>query len=270
MPEQPRYDVRRYGSVGSTNTLLLGEARRGAPAGVVVVADHQTGGRGRLGRRWEAPPGTCLLVSVLLRPVLEAGELHRCTAAVALATADACERVAGVAPVLKWPNDLLVGERKLAGVLGESDPHAPGGPPGSTAVVVGVGCNVDWPGPEGAGGTSLAAAAGRPVDREALLDALLGALAPREVALGTEGGRRALAADLRRRCATLGTSVRVDLAGEQVAGTAVDLTDAGHLVVEAGGTRRVLAAGDVVHLRPSGRPSGRPAGGPSGPGATGK
>lgn len=252
MPEAPFHDVRHVASVGSTNTLLLGEARHGAPAGVVVVADHQTAGRGRLGRRWEAPPGTCLLVSVLLRPVLDAASLHLCTVVVALATADACERVAGVVPALKWPNDLLVGGRKLAGVLGEADPHAPGGPPGSTAVVVGVGCNVDWPGPEGAGGTSLAAEAGRPVDRTALLDALLEALGPRERALGSEGGRRALAQELRRRCATLGTEVRVDLAEGPVVGTAVDLTDAGRLVVEAGGARRVVAAGDVVHLRPSG------------------
>jgi BirA family biotin operon repressor/biotin-[acetyl-CoA-carboxylase] ligase len=148
-------DVRRFDSLDSTNTYLLAEARSGVPEGVVAVAEHQTAGRGRLGRRWEAPPGTCLLVSVLLRPVLEPGQLHLCTSAVALAAADACAAVAGVSPAVKWPNDLLVRGRKLAGVLAESDPAAPGGPEGSVAVVVGVGCNVDWPGPEEAGGISL-------------------------------------------------------------------------------------------------------------------
>lgn len=250
-------DVRRFASLGSTNAYLLEEARRGAPAGVVAVADHQTAGRGRLGRRWEAPPGTCLLASVLLRPALEPGELHLCTAVVALAAADACERAAGVVPAVKWPNDLLCGGRKVAGVLGESDPGAPGGPAGSVAVVVGVGVNVDWPGPDGAGGTSLSAEAGRPVDREAVLAALLASVRRRAPSLDTAAGRRALAAELRRRCATVGTPVRVELAGRTVLGTAVDCTDAGHLVVEIpGGAREVVAAGDVVHLRPPGGAAG--------------
>ena len=247
-------DVRRFATLGSTNAYLLEKARRGAPAGAVAVTDHQTAGRGRLGRRWEAPPGTCLLVSVLLRPVLEPDRLHLGTALVALAAADACQRAAGVVPAVKWPNDLLSGGRKLAGVLAESDPAAPGGPPGSVAVVVGVGVNVTWPGPEGAGGTSLSDEAGRPVDREVVLAAFLAAMRRRSPALGSPAGRRALAGELRRRCSTVGSPVRVALAGRQVVGTAVDLTDAGHLVVEtaAGGGREEVAAGDVVHLRPSG------------------
>ncbi len=255
MSPPPFGQVRRLGVVGSTNAYLLGEARRGAPAGLVAVADHQTAGRGRLGRRWEAPPGSSLLVSVLLRPVLSP-DLHLCTAAVALATASACRTVAGVWPTVKWPNDLLIGDDKLAGVLAEADAAAPGGPPGSVAVVVGVGCNVDWPGPPDAGGTSLADAAGRPVDREQLLQALLTELGPRVEALGTDDGRRGLDDELRARCRTLGQVVRVDLAGtdvveDGVVGRAVELTAEGHLVVETGDGRVVIAAGDVVHLRPA-------------------
>jgi BirA family transcriptional regulator, biotin operon repressor / biotin---[acetyl-CoA-carboxylase] ligase len=256
-------DVRRFDSLDSTNAYLLAEARGGVPEGVVAVAEHQTAGRGRLGRRWEAPTGTCLLVSVLLRPVLEPGQLHLCTSAVALAAADACAVVAGVSPAVKWPNDLLVGGRKLAGVLAESDPAAPGGPQGSVAVVVGVGCNVDWPGPEEAGGISLREAAGRPVDRLDLLQAFLDALGSRRPGLDSVVGRSALAEELRSRCETLGREVRVEMAGpteptggSAVTGLAVGLTDSGHLVVETADGRREVAAGDVVHLRPSGRPAG--------------
>jgi BirA family biotin operon repressor/biotin-[acetyl-CoA-carboxylase] ligase len=251
MSPAPRFDVRRFDSIPSTNSTLLAEARRGAPEGLVVVADHQTAGRGRLGRRWEAPPGTCLLVSVLLRPALAADRLHLCTAVVSLAAADACLEAAGVAPLLKWPNDLLVSGRKVAGVLAESDPAAAGGPPGSVAVVVGMGCNVDWPGPPDAAGTGLSEAAGRPVDRDALLGAFLDALAARRADLDDPAGRARIADEVRRRSGTLGAQVRVEREGSPpLTGTAVDLTPDGHLVVETAGGRVAVAAGDVVHVRP--------------------
>src|SRR5687768_17788881 len=104
-------DVRRVDEIDSTNTALLAEAKAGAPEGVVLVADHQTAGRGRLGRTWEAPPGASLLVSVLLRPDVSSVELV--TMAAGLAMAEAVEQVAGVDARLKWPNDLVVGDRKL-------------------------------------------------------------------------------------------------------------------------------------------------------------
>ena len=242
-------DVRRLGTVTSTNSYLLKEARRGAPEGLVAVAEHQTAGRGRLGRRWEAPPGACLLVSVLFRPILDPARLHLCTAAVALSAAEACRSMAGIWPTVKWPNDLLVGEGKLAGVLAEVDPDAPGGPEGSVAVVVGIGVNIDYPGPEGAGGTSLREETGRGVDRLLLLDALLGELDPRSAALHSAAGQESLAAELRGRCRTLGQAVRVELSEGTIVGIAVDLTVDGHLVIETGTGRREVAAGDVVHLR---------------------
>jgi BirA family biotin operon repressor/biotin-[acetyl-CoA-carboxylase] ligase len=256
MSADPPFEVRRFDSIGSTNSYLLDQARQGAPEWLVAVADHQTQGRGRLGRRWEAPPGTGLLVSVLLRPVLPPERLHLCAATVALATADACAQVAGVDATLKWPNDLVLGDRKVAGVLAESDSSAPGGPAGSVAVVVGVGCNVDWPGPPDVGGTSLSEAAGRPVDRDALLDALLHSLAGRYPALADPAGGGRITEEVRRRSATLGRRVRVERAGDPLVGKAIDLTEEGHLVVETTRGRVAVATGDVVLLRPDQGPEG--------------
>src|SRR5580692_11563429 len=105
------WDVQRFDEVDSTNAYLLRQARLGAPEGAVAVAEHQSAGRGRLDRRWEAPPGASLLVSVLFRPEFDPAELHLCTAAVALAGAEACREVARVGAVLKWPNDLLADDR---------------------------------------------------------------------------------------------------------------------------------------------------------------
>ena len=145
------WDIHQLDEVGSTNTYVREQARQGAPAGLVAVADHQTAGRGRLDRRWESPPGANLLVSFLLRPGCGAGEVHLCAGAVALAGADACREVAGVEPVLKWPNDLLLDGAKLAGVLAEAEFAGDR----LKAVVVGIGINVAWPGPPDAGGTCL-------------------------------------------------------------------------------------------------------------------
>jgi BirA family transcriptional regulator, biotin operon repressor / biotin---[acetyl-CoA-carboxylase] ligase len=242
------WDIHWLDEVGSTNTYVRDRARQGAPEGLVAVAEHQTAGRGRLDRRWESPPGANLLVSVLLRPRCGGGDVHLCAGAVALAGADACREVAGVEPVLKWPNDLLLDGAKLAGVLAEAEFAGPA----LTAVVVGIGINVAWPGPEGAEGTCLddVGRTAQPVDRRDLLDHLLGALGPRLALLDEAAGRRVLAQEVRRRCATLGQDVRVILAGEELTGRAAAIDDSGHLLVETASGSRVVSAGDVVHLRP--------------------
>ncbi len=239
------WEIRWFEEIDSTNTYLREQARLGAPAGLVAVADYQTAGRGRLDRRWESPPGTNLLASVLLRPALGPTELHLCTTAVGLSAIDACREVAGVEAVLKWPNDLFVGGAKVAGILAEAE----FGGGGVAAVVVGIGINVGWPGPPEAGGTSLDAAGHGPVDRGPLLDRLLGALAERLVALEDASGRRALVDEGRRRCATLGQAVRVTLEGEEFTGRAVAIDDSGRLVVETASGARRVTAGDVVHVQ---------------------
>jgi BirA family transcriptional regulator, biotin operon repressor / biotin---[acetyl-CoA-carboxylase] ligase len=253
-------DVRRFASIDSTNRYLLDEARAGAPEGVVAVADHQTSGRGRLGRRWEAPAGTNLLASVLLRPPLSAGERHLASAVVCLAGRDAAREVGGVTLAVKWPNDLVAPDgRKVAGILAEADLSelAGGGSGGSApALVVGIGMNANWPStdadlPDELVGTacSLRQLAGRTIDLFALLDALLAALGPRTADLATPAGRGAQAHELEAACSTIGRRVRVELPGETFEGTATGLTGEGHLVVDVGAKRRTVVAGDVVHLR---------------------
>jgi BirA family biotin operon repressor/biotin-[acetyl-CoA-carboxylase] ligase len=260
-------DVRWEAETGSTNADAMALARDGAPEGIVVVADHQTAGRGRAGRTWTAPAEASLLMSVLLRPPAEVMDLT--TMAVAVAAAEAIESVAGFAPRLKWPNDLVwpgdgtSTDRKLAGILAEADwpagstPDAgyrPPGPDERVVVVVGIGINVAWPDDLPGDLTDIAVACNHitstSVDREDLLVALLGRLDGHYSSL-LEGDREPLLTAWRSRSATLGRRVRVDLGREEIEGIATDITPAGHLVVEAAGGPRHITVGDVVHLRPA-------------------
>ncbi len=246
MPEDPAtWTVRNFASLDSTNRYALAAARDGAAAGLVVVAEEQTAGRGRLGRSWIAPPGAALLVSVLLRPALAPDELHLLTAAGSLAMAEAVEAVCGLRPELKWPNDLLVGDRKLAGVLAEADVD------GSEvrAVVVGIGLNVEWdhfPAELAEIATSCSVETGGPVSRAAVLDAFLTRASVRFADLD------AAFAEYRARLGTLGRAVRVDRASGPLRGIAVDVAPDGTLLVETADQGIVaVTAGDVVHLRPA-------------------
>jgi BirA family biotin operon repressor/biotin-[acetyl-CoA-carboxylase] ligase len=238
-------DVRSSDETGSTNADLLSLARAGAPEGIVVLTDYQRSGRGRRHRTWLAPRGSALLASVLLRPALAPGTAHLVTMAGALAAASACEDVAGIRPGLKWPNDLVV-ERadrtaKLAGLLAESLVEGDR----LEAVVVGMGCNLTAAPP---GAVYLEALAGRPVERDELLASWLGHL---EAHYPTPSRAGSLLDDYRRRCTTLGRTVRVELESETFEGQAGDITDEGHLVVETVTGTRDVAVGDVVHLHPA-------------------
>ena len=231
------WHVHYVDQTGSTNTDLLAMARAGAPAGTVLRAGHQTGGRGRLGRSWIAPPGRALLTSILLRP--DGGASFWDTAAVAVAAASACRRLCAVQPLLKWPNDLVVGERKLAGVLAEADA-------GGGAVVVGCGLNVSLP-PDGAEAAELGARAialshlvAVPPGPADLLEVLLEEL-DHVLARGRDELRDRWVAG----SATIGRSVRVERASGDVHGTAEAIDATGALVVDG----QPIHVGDVIHLR---------------------
>lgn len=234
------HDVHWFERVDSTNRYLLQRASEGAAAGEVAVADEQTAGRGRLGRSWVAPPGSALLVSVLLRPDLAPERLHLVTLAAGLAALDALDALDGSEAVdppgplgLKWPNDVVAGDRKIAGILAEAD--------GGGAVVVGMGCNLL---PDALAPDLREIAAAVAVDREALLLAWLRAYDARLDALDR------VVADAAARSATIGRRVRVELAHDTFEGRAEALTDEGYLVVDG----RAVSAGDVVHLRPTSGP----------------
>lgn len=191
------------------------DVARQLPVGTVVVAQHQTAGRGRLGRRWEAPPGSALLASWVM-PVHDLAPL-----AAGVAAARAC----GDAVRLKWPNDLLLEGRKLGGILVERTGHK---------CLVGTGINLTWAPPGAA-----VLGAGR--------DELVARMAAEMTRWFAEDATTVLSG-WRERADTLGRRVRVMLSGETFEGVAEDIGPDGTLIV--GG--RAFAAGDVIHLRPVG------------------
>jgi len=247
------YEVEYHDRIGSTNERARELAAAGAD-GIAVVADEQTGSRGRLDREWVAPSGGVWL-SLAVRPDVPPARAPLFTLAAAVATAEAC-RDAGVDAHIKWPNDVLVGHsaseaggrggRKVAGVLTEMEGEADR----VSWLVAGVGVNANvatdaLP----ADAAALAAEAGEPIDRRRFAATLL----ERFAALTETPDRmdRILPA-WREFASTLGRRVRVDTPGGPVTGTAVDVEAPGALVVEtAEGTRRVHA-GDCEHLRDAG------------------
>jgi BirA family biotin operon repressor/biotin-[acetyl-CoA-carboxylase] ligase len=243
-------DLRIVPETGSTNDDVAALARGGAAEGLVVVAESQTGGRGRLDRRWQSPPQAGLTFSVLLRPPPSV-PAHRRTwlpLLVGEAVRSAVERLGEVESRLKWPNDVLLGpdRLKVAGVLVQAD---------DDAVVAGVGLNVTSRRPElPPGGTSLAVEAARCTLRDPLLRAVLrglGSLYRDWCATDGDPDGSGLRPAYLRACDTVGRDVRVELpGGGVVAGVAAGLDEAGRLLVATAAGMRAVSAGDVRHVRP--------------------
>ena len=232
-----------HAQTGSTNADAAALADAGAAEGCVVVADQQTAGRGRLGRSWSSPAGSGIYASVLFRP--EPDVARMLTIGAGVAVAEAIERVAGIAPVLKWPNDVYLGDRpqsgrKVAGILAEA-----GVSRGRAWVVVGFGINVlpvSFPPELALRATSLESELGRPVDRGELFAACLVRLARSYDEL--RGGRGADVVDAwrRRASSTFGRRVEWDEDGALKSGIIRNVDDEGGLIVETGaGTARVVS-----------------------------
>lgn len=250
-----------YERAGSTNDIVRERARAGQAEGLVVLAEEQVAGRGRLGRGWAAPPGSSLLLSLLLRPTwLPPTGAFALTMLASVALCEAVEQVAPVRAALKWPNDLVLPiaqpglpdappeQRKAAGILSELELDRGG----IAWAVIGIGVNVNWM-PVGvvdgrdlaAVATSVSAAASRPVERRALLRALLAQLDVRYLAL-RQGRREELFDAWRGRLAMLGQPVQVRLLPGELHGIAEDVEPSGALRVrDERGVVHMILAGDI-------------------------
>jgi BirA family biotin operon repressor/biotin-[acetyl-CoA-carboxylase] ligase len=243
--------VRYFSSIGSTNDAAMSLAADGHLEGAVVIAETQTSGRGRLGRVWFSPPGAGLYVSVILAPRLARLDPDRATAlltlAAAVALAESIQRVTGLAPAIKWPNDLLVGRRKLAGILAEGVSSSATAFPQS--VVLGFGINVStaaYPLELSARVTSIESELGRAVDRAQLCAEALAALSSRYEDLLDARFDAILGAWRSRAPAVRGARVSWVAADGPVSGTTIDIDERGALLVAARNRIERIVGGEVL------------------------
>lgn len=231
----------------STNSDAFRLAENGAEEGTVALSDSQSGGKGRLGRRWESPAGVNLYCSVILRPTLMPYEASQLTFLSAVAVADAIEGVTGLAPAIKWPNDLLLGGRKVAGLLNEMSAETDR----VGFVILGIGVNVNMTEeqfPDGlrSPATSLKIASGMPVDRAAFAVRLFTELAAAYKQFQLEGFDPVREA-WSRRCNAFGRDVAVDLGGGALRGPFAGIDrDGALLLLRPDGVVERIVSGDVT------------------------
>ena len=235
-----------FDSIDSTNTRARELARQGAAHGTVLIADHQTGGRGRRGRSFHSPAGVGIYMSVILRPRCTPQEIMHLTCAAAVAMCDAVENAAGFRPAIKWTNDLVCGKRKIAGVLTELCFDSRGN---VDFAVIGIGincCQQDDDFPEEIRGIagSLASACAKEIDRAKVAAAMMDALYRMDAALLT--GKADILNRYRRDCITLGQDIQLLRADTIRYGKAVDLDENGSLIVEfPAGNREIISSGEA-------------------------
>jgi BirA family biotin operon repressor/biotin-[acetyl-CoA-carboxylase] ligase len=231
----------------STNTEARRLAEQGEAEGALVLADFQTAGRGRLERAWHAPRGSSLLFSMLLRPALAPGRALLPVMAAALGVMEGIRRVCNLNARLKWPNDILLDGGKAGGILCEGGFDGPA----LKHVIVGIGLNVNFTPRTVAGippdAASIQSSLGRPQPRAALLRAILEEIESRyELLLRGESLRDEWA----RALDTLGRRTRIILADGDFAGMAESVDESGALILRLDdGSRRIVPAGDAIHLR---------------------
>ncbi len=238
------YEIYRFDKMDSTNSHLLRLADEGFPEGTVVVADEQTGGRGRFGRKWESEPLSNLLFSLLLRPAfLERDEVFVLTFSAAVAVAEALENVAGVRPELKWPNDILLGSGKVCGILLESAFTSDR----LDCVVLGIGLNVNqetFPPEVAAKATSLFSFTGKKYDRDEVLSAILAKFA---ATYETVRAREfySVMKRWRDRSAMFGKKIKLRQADRIYEGICDEVTDDGAIVIDTGAGLKSFTSGEV-------------------------
>jgi BirA family biotin operon repressor/biotin-[acetyl-CoA-carboxylase] ligase len=232
--------VQRVAETGSTNTDLFSDAQRGAQHHTALMADNQTAGRGRLDRTWEAQSGANLLVSLLFRK--PQSEISLCQRIVAVSAVRACQifvasdQAKSSSINLKWPNDLLLNEKKFGGMLSVADTE-------QTFIVVGIGINISWAPDYAAKLKDLTLS--RSIEPVGLLRALL-----EQIDVVEKLSSQQLHSEYVDLLSTLNKLVRVELTnGQFVSGRAIELDPSGRLVIEANDQKHLIDTGDVVHLR---------------------
>lgn len=238
------------GSTSSTNDLAMKRgAERDNPEGIIVVAESQTAGRGRMGRNWISPPGVNLYFTVLLKPELPPFEAPLLTLTAAVACVSAIRDITGLHAEIKWPNDLLLNGRKTGGILLDMKTQMDS----IKFVAVGIGINVNMdpailPGDIKTFSTSLSKEAGRSIDRAELFGGILNEL---EKCYKTilAGGKASMLDKWRSFSSTLGKKVSVSMYDKVISGIAEDIDDTGALVIKLpSGGHEVVSAGDVTVL----------------------
>lgn len=239
--------VRVLDTVDSTNTLCKTLAAQGAPEGTVIIADRQTAGRGRMGRTFYSPQGVGIYFSVILRPQAAPGELMHLTCAFAAAMCGAVEQACGLRPGIKWTNDLILGDRKLAGILTELAIEAESGRIQHAVLGIGVNCcqkPEDFPEDVRDMACSLAMSLGKPADRNRLAAEMVRSAWELSEGLLTDKVR--WMEEYRRDCVTIGREIAVLRNGKARPGRALDVTSDGGLMVRyEDGTEEVVASGEV-------------------------
>lgn len=236
----PHRDIHYYESIPSTMPIALKLAVEGAPSGTAVIAGEQTAGHGRYGRSWHSEPDSGLYVSVILRYKFTPDTLPVSTLALGLAVTEAIQQAADIACDLRWPNDVLIADKKCAGILTQLE---------GTAVIAGIGINVNhtnFPADLASQATSLRIASGRELSREKLLVAMLPAI-DFYCALLAEKGRQPIL-DMFSRASSYvsGRRVTVDQGGSILSGTTAGLNGSGFLLLETDdGRRNLIVAGGV-------------------------
>lgn len=233
-----------FSSTDSTNAQAKKFAAGGAPHGTVLLADHQTEGRGRLGRSFHSPANSGLYLSVLLRPKCNPTELMHLTCAAAVAVCEGLEAAVGICPGIKWTNDLVIENRKIAGILTELSISPKNGTVEYAIVGIGINCSQqpsDFPEELSGIAGSLAMATGAPVPRELVAARFLGALAQMDLTKKAQIMTR-----YRRNCVTLNRDVSLVHKNEVVHAHALDVNDDGALIVQfADGTQKTVNSGEV-------------------------
>jgi len=239
-------EILRYVQVESTNDLAREHAERGEPEGLVIAAQEQSAGRGRMGRKWIAPRDTSLQLSILLRPPLAPQHAPRVTMMAALALVKTLERALNVQPTLKWSNDVLLNGKKVAGILTESSVQGDA----LDSIVLGIGLNVNYTMrvyPELAPfATTLQDVMGHEVERTQLEQTLLVEL---DRYYARVGRGETLVDEYRAYLAMLGQRVRVARHADILEGIAADVDDDGALILQQDDVRVKLYAGDVTILK---------------------